>query len=288
MNEAIAGRRLRALARHRAALVGFAVLTLCILFVLIAPELTPYSPTQVVPADRLHGPSPAHPFGTDEVGRDLLSRLASGGRASLLMSSLATLLAAGLGGAVGLVSGFYRGRVDFVLQRAVDVLLVLPPLILALSIATVAGEGLRGLVVAITLVGGPTYARVVRAATLSVMGSEYIAAARSLGASDVRLMLRHTLPNALAPILVQVSFGLGTALLLAAGLGFLGLGVQPPAAEWGSMLGQGRAYVSSAPWMTTFPGLAIALTVLAFNLVGDGLRDILDPRRLASLGGERR
>jgi peptide/nickel transport system permease protein len=288
MSETIRRRRWRALLRHRAAVVGLAVLAACVLFVLVVPLLSPYSPTQVAPGDRLHGPSLAHPLGTDDLGRDLLSRLAGGGRVSLLMCGLATLLAAVLGGAVGLVSGFYRGTVDFVLQRAVDVLLVLPPLVLALAIAAVAGEGVRGLVVAITLVGGPTYARVVRAATLSVMGSEYIAAARSLGASDVRLMLRHTLPNALAPILVQVSFGLGTALLLASGLGFLGLGVQPPTAEWGSMLSEGRAYVAVAPYMTTLPGLAIALTVLAFNLVGDGLRDILDPRRLAALGGERR
>jgi peptide/nickel transport system permease protein len=237
----------------------------------------------VVPADRLQGPSLAHPLGTDNLGRDLLSRLASGGRLSLLMGSLATLLAAGIGGAVGLVSGFYRGRVDFAMQRAVDVLLVLPPLVLALSIATVAGEGLKGVVIAITLVSGPTYARVVRAAALSVMGNEYIAAARALGASDARIMLRHTLPNALPPILVQVSFGLGTTLLLASGLGFLGLGVQPPTPEWGSMLSEGRSYISAAPYLTTFPGLAIALTVLAFNLLGDGLRDVLDPRHSARL-----
>ena len=278
-----AGARWAGLLRHPGAVAGLVVLVCCLLFVVVGPWLTPYAPTAVVPADRLQGPSLAHPLGTDNLGRDLLSRLASGGRLSLLMGSLATLLAAGIGGAVGLVSGFYRGRVDFAMQRAVDVLLVLPPLVLALSIATVAGEGLKGVVIAITLVSGPTYARVVRAAALSVMGNEYIAAARALGASDARIMLRHTLPNALPPILVQVSFGLGTTLLLASGLGFLGLGVQPPTPEWGSMLSEGRSYISAAPYLTTFPGLAIALTVLAFNLLGDGLRDVLDPRHSARL-----
>lgn len=270
--------RWRGLLRHPGALAGVIILGVCLLFVLVGPLLIRYPATAVNPVVRLEGPSIAHPLGTDELGRDLLSRLASGGRISLVMCSLATLLSALLGGGAGLISGFYGRWVDFILQRCVDVLLVVPPLVLALSIATVEGAGVTGIVIAVTLVSGPTFARVVRSATMSVVSNEYIAASRALGASGLHIMLRHALPNALPAILVQVSFGLGTAMLLASGLGFLGLGVQAPTPEWGNMLSEGRQYLSTAPYMMIFPGVTIVLTVLAFNLIGEGLRDVLDPR----------
>ncbi len=253
-------------------MLGFLALALA------GPYLVGYDPNEPNPRDRLQGPSVSHLLGTDDTGRDIASRIAHGARISLLMGLLATLLPSLIGVPLGLLAGYLGGRWDLLIMRVVDILMTLPSIVLAVIIITVMGAGATSVIIAVGVTAIPTFARLARAAALTTRNLEFIEAARLLGAGDGRILLRHLFPNSLPPLIVQASLGVGTTILTAAALGFLGLGVQPPAPEWGAMLSRGRTYIATAPHLVAFPGLAIALVVLGFNLVGDGLRDALDPR----------
>ena len=264
--------------RNRAALVGLALVVVLAAVALLAPVLAPYAPDAQNLRARLRPPSGEHWFGTDEFGRDILSRVLFGARVSLLTGLVPVLVAALIGSALGLVAGFYRGRLDAVLMRVMDVLLAFPSLLLALAVVGTLGPGLENAVIAVAIVGIPSYARIVRSVVIAAREEDFVTAAKALGARDPRLLLKHVLPSALGALSVQATLGIGFAILSMAGLSFLGLGVQPPTADWGEMLARGRRYLPGSPWLLLYPGAAISLTVLAFNLLGDGLRDALDPR----------
>ena len=263
--------------RNRGAVVGVAVLLAFLTVALVAPLATTYNPEQTRIEDKLLDPTPAHLLGTDHLGRDILARLAYGARFSLLIGFAAVAVGLAIGVPLGAISGFYGGWLDLVIQRVIDVLLSFPGFLLALSLVAVLGVGIGNVIIAVGLGVLPAFVRLVRACTLSIRSRDYVEAARLAGASGIKIIWRHVLPNTVAPVVIQATLGLGAALLTAAGLGFLGLGVQPPTPEWGSMLGEGRSYIFSNPNLATFPGVAIFLTVLGFNLAGDGLRDALDP-----------
>ena len=265
------------LRRRRTAAAGLVVLGILLASSLAAPLLMG-DPDAVDFAAVLQSPSPAHPLGTDQLGRDLLTRVIYGGRISFLIGALAVLLALAAGIPVGVISGYAGGTVDLLVQRGVDLLLAFPGFLLALTLIAVLGVGVTNVVVSVAVAAIPVYVRLVRGATLVIREQTYIEAARALGAGDRAIILRHVLPNCLTPVIVQSTLQLGAAILTAAGLGFLGLGVRPPTPEWGTMLGEGQTYLLSYWFIATFPGLAIFLVVMAFNLVGDGLRDALDPR----------
>jgi ABC-type dipeptide/oligopeptide/nickel transport system permease subunit len=276
------GRRRRAamwtrFRRNRAAVAGLLVLLGFVVLALGAPLLTSYDPEQTRLEEALHEPSAQHLLGTDQQGRDVFARLAYGGRYSLWIGFAAVGLGLIIGVPLGAVSGYYGGWVDLTIQRVIDVLLSFPGFLLALTLVAVLGVGLENVVVAVGLGVVPAFVRLVRASTLAIRHQPYVDAARSYGASGPLIIWRHVLPNALPPVVVQATLGLGSTLLTAAGLGFLGLGVQAPTPEWGSMLGEGRQYLFNSPNLATFSGIAIFLTVLGFNLIGDGLRDALDP-----------
>jgi len=277
------GRRIsRQIWRRKTAAVGLALATVVLVGAVLAPWLSPADPVAMT-AQRFATPSAQAWLGTDQFGRDLLSRLLHGARVSMLVSFAAVGLAALIGGTVGLCAGYFEGRVDLLLMRGVDVLMAFPTLLLALAVVATLGGSLRNLILAITLAYIPIFSRVVRGSTLSVKQSEFVDASRALGARDGRIMLRAILPNVLAPVIVQATFNLSTAIMIEAALSFLGLGVQPPAASWGSMLSEARNFMELDPWLAVAPGGAITMAVLGFNLFGDGLRDVLDPR----LAGER-
>jgi peptide/nickel transport system permease protein len=249
------------------------------LLALFAPTLAPYDPLAQNPTVQAKPPSAPHPFGTDYLGRDVLSRVVAGSRASLGVGLASMILAIVTGSAVGIVSGYVGGVLDLLLQRVVELLLTLPGLVLALAMLAVLGAGFANLIAVIAVVLIPGIARVVRSTTLVVSASGYIEAARAVGARDRRIIVRHVLPNTMATILVLGSLTIGNAILFEAALSFLGLGVQPPQPSWGNMLsGPARAYFEVAPWMAIFPGIAVSLAVLGFNLLGDTLRDVFDPR----------
>jgi peptide/nickel transport system permease protein len=271
------GRVLRAVMRTPVALIGGATVALVVVVALAAPLLAPHDPVAQI-ARPLLPPSGVHLAGTDEFGRDELSRLIHGARISLYVGGLAVLIALALGGTSGVVAGFRGGWVDDVTMRVMDVLLSMPPLIMAIAITAVLGPSLTNVMVAVGLVYTPTFARVARGPTLAVVQRPYIEAARALGAPATRIVLRHVLPNVAAPLLVQSTVSLSTAILTEAALSFLGLGTQPPTASWGLMLSASRQYMLIDPWIAVLPGSAIAVTVLGFNLLGDGLRDVLDPQ----------
>lgn len=271
-------RALRYLFAHRLAMVGMGILLGMLVLTLLAPLLSPYPPAKTDFAALQQPPSPQHPFGTDELGRDILSRVLYGARVSLSAGVFSVTLALGMGGLVGLVAGYYGGRVDNLLMRLVDAMLAFPFLVLAIALAAVLGPSLQNTMLAIAVVTLPVFARLVRGQVLAERPKEYVQAALALGAGDLRVLLGHLLPNILGPLIVQVSLSTANAILAEATLSFLGLGVQPPMPSWGSMLNAARGYLAYAPWMALFPGLAIFLAVLAFNLIGDGLRDALDPR----------
>jgi dipeptide transport system permease protein len=224
------------------------------------------------------GGSLAYPLGTDAIGRDLLSRLIHGARLSLLIGIVVVTIAVVVGTALGLVAGFFRGVVEIVILRLMDILLTLPSLLLAIVIVAILGPGMINAMLAVAVVVLPHYVRIARAAVITETAKDYVTAAKVGGAGTLRLMLKEVLPNCLAPLIVQATLGLSIAILDAAALGYLGLGAQPPLPEWGTMLADAREFVLRAWWVVTFPGLTILLTVLAFNLVGDGLRDVLDPK----------
>ena len=258
--------------------VGVVLITLLAFIAVLAPFIAPFDPLKQVLSDRLNPPSAEHWLGTDQLGRDVLSRMIYGARISLLIGLVVVGLAATVGTLVGLVAGYGGGWLDEALMRVTDVFFAFPALILAMAISGALGPSLTNAMIAIAVVSWPVYARLVRAQVLSLRTREFVEASRGLGASSGRIMWGHILPNTLAPLLVQASFDMGAAILAAAGLSFIGFGTQPPTAEWGVMISDGRNYIATHPWLSLFPGLAILLTVAAFNLIGDGLRDALDPR----------
>ncbi|MFI7072898.1 ABC transporter permease [Micromonospora sp. WMMA1998] len=275
------GRRvLEALRRDPLAVGGTVVLLVLVVVGVAGPWLAPSGVNDVDVDQMLRPPSGAHPFGTDELGRDVLSRVLVAARVSLEVGVVSVGIALVAGVTLGLFAGYYRGWLDSVLMRAMDVLFAFPVLLLAVAIVAVLGPGLLTAMVAIGVVYTPIFARITRAGVLSVREQVFVRAAVSIGASDLRIMRRHVLPNIAAPLIVQTSLSLAFAILSEAALSFLGLGIQPPAPAWGRMLFDGRGFVTDAWWLGVFPGAAIFLTVLAFNLVGDALRDVLDPRQL--------
>ncbi len=258
--------------------VGLSILAAFALLLAAAPMLAPNDPLVIEPDRRLEGPSGDFPLGTDHLGRCVLSRLVYGARWSLGTAAVASVLIVGVGVTLGAVSGFYRGAVDAVLMRVVDVLLAFPALIPALAIVGMLGPGMLHVLIATVAVWWAGYARLVRGLALSLRERQFIDAARALGAGDLRIISRQLLPNLLPPVLVLASVEMGSLVLAMAGLSFLGLGAQPPTPEWGAMLNDGRAYLLTAPQLMIYPGLAISLAVIGFNLVGEGVRDLLDPR----------
>ena len=260
------------------ALIAVAVLLALVLTAAVGPLVVPYDPLSMDLDSLRQPPSAVHLLGTDSKGRDILSRLVYGARISLAVGILAASLSMCIGIVLGLIAGYFGGRVDAVLTQMFDIFLAFPSLLLAIGISAVMSPGLTSAMLAITLVGWAGFARLVRGVTLSLKEQTYVEASRALGASSARILYKHILPNALPLILVAGSLRVGGFILLEAALSFLGLGVQPPAPTWGSMISLNRAYINSAPWMVIFPGLAISITVIAFNILGDFLRDWLDPR----------
>ncbi len=279
-SESSSRRLLNALSHDPLAVAGTVVLVVLVVVGVFGPWLAPSGVNDVDVARMLQPPSSAHWFGTDDLGRDVLSRVLVAARVSLEVGVVSVGIALLVGVAIGLAAGYYRGWTDNVLMRCMDVLFAFPVLLLAVAIVAVLGPGLGTAMVAIGVVYAPIFARVTRASVLSVREQVFVRAALSIGASDLRIMRRHILPNIAAPLIVQTSLSLAFAILSEAALSFLGLGVQPPAPSWGRMLFDGRGYIPDAWWLGVFPGAAIFLTVLAFNLVGDALRDVLDPRQL--------
>jgi len=254
------------------------VLAVCIIAV-IAPLIAPYDPIKIDLPNRLQPPSSAHLLGTDHLGRDLLSRLLYGARVSMLVGVIIALMSAVVGGSLGLVAGFFGRMVDNILMRLCDMFFAFPPLILAMAIAASLGPSLQNTMLALVIVWWPRYARLARSQVLVLRELDYVQAAKAAGAGQVRIIMRHVFPNALSPVLIQTTLDVGQAILMAASLGFLGFGAQPPTPEWGLMASEGRVYMREFWWYPTFPSLMILLTVLGFNLLGDGLRDVLDPRQ---------
>lgn len=289
MNEAVApaaavaahrGQR-RMLSRALAnplSLAGLLIIVMLLLVALVAPWLAPYDPIQTNVPQRLAAPSAAHLFGTDALGRDILSRIIYGTRISLRIAVLAGVIATVIGAPLGLISGYFRGRVDDLLMRVTDMFIAFPRLILAMAIAAALRPTLENVIIAISLAAWPAYARLARSVTLGLREENFVEAARALGASPLRILARHIAPGVISPVVIQVSLDMGGIILTAAGLGFIGFGAQPPTPEWGVMISEGRTYITDQWWVSTFPGIAISLFVLGFNLLGDGIRDILDPR----------
>jgi peptide/nickel transport system permease protein len=263
--------------RNRLAVVGLTIIGLFIIVAAFAPWIAPYDPIdQNLPA-QLQGPSSEHWLGTDDFGRDMLSRIIVGSRVSLLVGVIATTIGATAGTLCGLVAGYFR-QLDNLVMRVMDVLLAFPSIILAIAIIAVLGPSLINVMVAVGINSIPLYARLVRATTLSLKEKEFVEAAHAVGSTDSYIVFRHILPNCLSPIIVYSTLQLGTAILSASILSFLGLGIQPPSPEWGQMVNSGRGWLRDAPHIATFPGMAIFFVVMGFNLLGDGLRDVLDPR----------
>lgn len=266
------------LVRHRGALIGLLILAALAAMAMAAPWLSARDPIRTAPREALQPPGARFVLGSDQFGRDVASRVLHGARVSLLVGVISVSIAVGLGAPIGLVSGYYGGRLDALIMRVMDVMLAFPGILLALAIVSVLSPGLGNVMIAVGLSAVPGYARLVRATVLSAREHLYVEAARALGGRDGGILVRDILPNVVAPLIVTATLGLGGAILSAAALSFLGLGSQPPQPEWGRMLSEGRDYLREAWWISTFPGLGILLTVLAMNLVGDGLRDVLDPR----------
>jgi peptide/nickel transport system permease protein len=273
-------RRVRAsrLLRHRGAAAGLAVILLLVVLALLAPWIAPYDPGAQELDAGLSAPSAAHWLGQDKLGRDLLSRLLHGARISLAVGLGTVSISLILGLSAGSLAGYLGGRVDHLFMRLADVLLAFPGILLAIGITAVLGPSLRNVVIALSALGWVGYARLARAQVLQVREMEFVEAARAVGTPPPRLLLSHILPNALSPLLVEATFGIARAIVAEAGLSFLGLGVQPPAPSWGAMISEGRHFLFVAPHLTTVPGVAIMVTVMAFNFVGDGLRDAMDVR----------
>ena len=274
----------RSFRENRGAVIGLAVVCAVVFIAIFANFLAPYSPIEQyrgftrLPPIWVEGGNWAYPLGTDPLGRDMLSRILYGSRISLFIGLSVMFVSAVLGVLLGLLSAFWGGIVDVIIIRVMDLILAIPSLVLAILIIAVIGPNLTNTIVAVTVVGLPFYVRLVRASAISELTKDYVTAAKVAGVGPLRLMLSTVLPNCLAPLIVQAALGISDAILAAAGLGFLGLGAQPPTPEWGSMLADSRDLITSNPWVMAMPGIAILITVLAINLMGDGLRDALDPR----------
>lgn len=266
------------LIKNRAALVGMIIIIILIIIAFIGKFIEPFDPNVGQLSESLQSPSSAHFLGTDEQGRDILSRIIDGTSISLRVGVTSVTFALTIGIILGSIAGYYGKRVDMIIMRIMDMILAFPSLLLAIAFMTALGRGIDKAIIAISIVTIPEYARIVRSSILSIKESEYVQAARVIGNRDSAIIFKHILPNVISPIVVRATLGISSAILDTAALGFLGLGVQPPAAEWGSMLGSGRTYFFNAPHIVLFPGIAITITVLAFNLFGDGLRDALDPK----------
>jgi len=268
----------RTLLQSRTALFGLVLSVLLVVAAVFAPWIAPYRPDEIHPIDSLMAPSARYWLGSDDLGRDILSRIIFGARVSLMVGTIAIGIAAAAGVSLGLVAGFLGGRVDGLIMRVMDALLAFPAILLAIALMAVLGPSLENAMIAIGIISIPAFARITRANVLSLREQEFVEAARALGGGGLYLALVVILPNCLSPIIVQASLGVGNAILVEAALSFLGLGVQPPEPSWGSMLAFGRSLLGQAPWYATFSGLAIFVTVLALNFLGDGLREALDPR----------
>ena len=258
--------------------IGLIFLCILLFIAIFAPLIAPYDPLDDNLMNRYEAPSKDHWMGTDEMGRDILSRIIYGSRISLKVGLLSISVALVFGTLLGILAGFYGGMVDMLIMRVMDIMLAFPSILLAITIVTILGPQLKNAILAIGIINIPRFARVIRSSVISIRESEYIDAARSLGANDIRIIVFHLLPNSLAPLIVQSTLGIAEAILEAAALSFLGLGAQPPQPEWGAMLSDARSALQRAPWVATFPGLAIIFGVFGFNLLGDGLRDALDPK----------
>lgn len=268
----------RRLRRNPLAMVGLVMLVLIIFCAVFADVIAPYSYREqnldLVSAK----PSRDHLLGTDDLGRDILSRIIYGTRISLLVGVVAVLIAAFLGGTMGAAAGYYGGKIDNIIMRIVDIMLAIPSILLAIAIVSAFGGGIINVMIAIGISSIPTYARIVRASVISIKEQEFIESAKAVGSRDIRIILKHIIPNSMAPLIVQGTLGVATAILSTAGLSFIGLGIQPPTPEWGAMLSSGRYIIRTAWHVATFPGIAIMITIFSLNVLGDGLRDALDPR----------
>ena len=273
----------RALGRSRSTTVGGLIVLAMVLVAAFAPVLSPYDPQDIQVPQRLLGPGRAHPFGTDNLGRDIFSRVIHGARVSLLVGSLVVVCATGAGATIGLVAG-YDNRMDRVLMRIMDGLMAFPTTLLAIALMAALGARLSNVIIALSIVFTPRVARIVRGATLVVRELDYVQAAQALGAADARILARHILPNCLAPVIVQATFIFADSVLAEAALSFLGVGLPPYIPSWGTIITAGRTFMQTAAWITIFPGAAILISVLGLNLLGDGLRDLADPRLRGRLG----
>ena len=268
------------LRRNRLAMLGLALMSAILLLAVFADVIADYD-TKVVGmnmVERLQTPSAKHWFGTDGYGRDVFARIIHGSRLSLSLSILSMLIAVAIGSMIGAISGYFGGRVDDVLMRLMDMLLAIPPMLMSISIVAALGRSMANLMLALALAYMPVFARVIRSSILSVKDQEFVEAARACGTSDARIILRHIIPNAVGPIIVQATLAMGSSILTISSLSFMGMGIQPPQPEWGTMLYEGRDLIRTSPYLVIFPGAAIAVSVLSLNLLGDGLRDALDPR----------
>lgn len=269
---------LRPALRNRLVLFGAGIIVLMVVLAALAGVVAPYDPTEMKVMEALKGPSAGHLFGTDRFGRDVLSRTIHGTRIALGVALSSIGIAVLIGSALGLVGGFMGGWPDLIIGRIMDILFSFPTLVLAIAIAAMMGPGLNNAILAIAVVYAPLFCRVARGPVIAERAKEHVAAAIALGGGSLRIIFRHVLPNVLAPIIVQASVALAFAILIEASLSYVGLGTQPPDPSWGTMLNEGRTYLETAPWMSIFPGLAIMMAVFGFNLLGDGLRDVLDPK----------
>ncbi|MFW5981238.1 MAG: ABC transporter permease [bacterium] len=268
----------RRLKTNKSAMFGLTIVIILIITAIFAPLIAPYNPVKPNIVDRMQGPSFTYWLGTDNFGRDIFSRLVYGSRISLYVGFIAVGIGAVFGGIIGATGGYFGGKIDNVIMRLMDIMLAIPRIILAIAIVAVLGTNITNVMVAVGISIVPRYARVVRGTVLSYREEEFVEAAKAIGASDARIIFENILPNSMAPIIVQSTLGIAKAILDAATLSFLGLGVQPPTPEWGTMLSQGRQFMRTAPHLTIFPGLAIVIVVISLNLFGDGLRDSLDPK----------
>lgn len=267
------------LRRNKLALLGLAVLVFLTFVAIFAEQIAPFDYATQNLAESFEPPNEIHWFGTDEFGRDILSRIIYGGRISLQVGIVAVALALFIGGALGAAAGYYGGKIDEVIMRFMDVLISMPRILLSIAIAAVLGPGMLNLMIAIAVASMPSFARIIKGAVLTIVGHEYIEAARCMGATDTWIIVRHILPNCSASIIVQTTINVATAILSASSLSFLGLGIQPPYPEWGAMLSAARGYLRDDAYMTIFPGLAIMITIMSLNFLGDGLRDAFDPKQ---------
>ncbi len=267
-----------AFVKNKAALLGAVIVALIVIFAISAPLLAPYDPTTQDIPNRLAKPGFDHPLGTDQYGRDIMSRLIYGARISLMVGILSVVVGILIGVILGLVAGYSGGFMDLIICKIIDVLMSFPMLLLAMGIVAMLGTSLLNSILAVGISSIPRFARLTRGQVLALKNSEFVDAVRALGSSPVRIVCLHLLPNIVSPIIVMGTLYIATAIIMESNLSFLGLGVQPPTATWGGMISDGRAFLRSSPWVSTFPGIAIALSVLAFNMLGDGLRDALDPK----------